>query len=104
MTTVVLTRVPRDLGWAQLVRAICRHAGVPVSSETYWERGYGDIAIDLGATGVDAARYAVELYTAVLGVEYTVVSDSPGRIKAAPEGVGSTRRGLTHRLLTQEGG
>lgn len=70
MTTVVLTRVPRDLGWAQLVRAICRHARVPVSSETYWERGYGDIHIDLGDTPAIEARYAVELHTAVLGVEY----------------------------------
>ena len=70
MTTVVLVRVPRDLGWAQLVRAICRHAGVPVSSETYWAHGYGDIHIDLGDTPAIDARYAVELYTAVLGVEY----------------------------------
>jgi len=76
MTTVVLTRVPRDLGWAQLVRAICRHAGVPVSSETYWTAGYGDIAIDLGDTPSDEARYAVELYTLPIGVEYRVF-DSP---------------------------
>lgn len=70
MTTVVLRRVPRDLGWAQLVRAICHHARVPVSSETYWTHGYGDIAIDLGDTPADEARYAVELYVAVLGIEY----------------------------------
>lgn len=70
MTTVVLTRVPRDLGWAQLVRAICHHARVPVSSETYWTHGYGDIHIDLGDTPADEARYAVELHVAVLGIEY----------------------------------
>lgn len=70
MTTVVLTRVPRDLGWAQLVRAIAHHAGVPVSSQTYWDRGYGDIHIDLGDTGVEAATYIVELYVVTFGIEY----------------------------------
>ncbi|MCG7285375.1 hypothetical protein MHY85_05215 [Cellulomonas sp. ACRRI] len=76
MTTPVLTRVPRDLGWAQLVRAICRHARVPVSSETYWTHGYGDIHIDLGATSAVEARYAVELYTLPIGVEYRILEDS----------------------------
>lgn len=75
MTTVILTRVPRDLGWAQLVRAICRHARVPVSSETYWTAGYGDIAIDLGDTTVSAAVYAVELYVLPIGVEYRILED-----------------------------
>lgn len=75
MTTVVLTRVPRDLGWAQLVRAICRHARVPVSSETYWTAGYGDIHIDLGDTPLDEARYAVELYALPIGVEYRVLEE-----------------------------
>lgn len=75
MTTVVLTRVPRDLGWAQLVRAICHHAGVPVSSETYWTAGYGDIAIDLGDTTVEAAIYAVELYVLPIGVEYRILEE-----------------------------
>lgn len=75
MTTVILTRVPRDLGWAQLVRAICRHARVPVSSETYWAHGYGDIAIDLGATPADEAAYAVELYVLPIGVEYRILSE-----------------------------
>jgi hypothetical protein len=75
MTTVVLTRVPRDLGWPHLVRAICAHVRVPVSSQTYWAHGYGDIHIDLGATSVAAAVYAVELYTLVLGVEYRVLEE-----------------------------
>ena len=87
MTTVVLTRVPRDLGWAQLVRAICRHAGVPVSSETYWERGYGDIAIDLGNTPAIEARYAVELYTAVLGIEYRLEEAHKSRGSVQVRGV-----------------
>lgn len=75
MTTVVLTRVPRDLGWAQLVRAICHHARVPVSSETYWTHGYGDIHINLGTTPAAEARYAVELYTLPIGVEYRILEN-----------------------------
>ena len=84
MTTVILVRVPRDLGWAQLVRAICRHARVPVSSETYWTHGYGDIHIDLGDTPVEAARYCVELYTLPIGVEYRVRLDTAERITTTP--------------------
>lgn len=76
MTTVILTRVPRDLGWAQLVRAICRHARVPVSSETYWAHGYGDIHIDLGTTPALEARLAVELYTLPIGINYRILEDS----------------------------
>jgi hypothetical protein len=75
MTTIILTHVPRDLGWAQLVRAICQHARVPVSSETYWTAGYGDTHIDLRDTTVVEARYAVELYTLVLGIEYRVLEE-----------------------------
>lgn len=70
MTTVVLHHVPRDPAWPQFVRAICRHVGVPVSTQTYWTHGYGDIHIDLGDTPAIEARYAVELYTLVLGIEY----------------------------------
>lgn len=91
MTTVILTRVPRDLGWAQIVRAICRHVGVPVSSETYWTSGYGDIAIDLGDVPVEAARYAVELYTAVLGVEYRVLEEGHNSVANAQD-TGLVRR------------
>ena len=91
MTTVVLIRVPRDLGWAQLVRAICRHARVPVSSETYWTHGYGDIHIDLGDMPVEVAMYAVELYTLVLGIEYRLedghktATDTQGRGVVQPK-------------------
>lgn len=91
MTTVVLTRVPRDLGWAQLVRAICRHARVPVSSETYWAHGYGDIHIDLRDTPVEAARYCVELYTLPIGVEYRILE----------EGHNSAVRPQSERLVTR---
>lgn len=86
MTTVVLRRVPRDLGWAQLVRAICHHAHVPVSSETYWTAGYGDIHINLRDTPADEARYATELYTLPIGVEYRVLEDhnnETGKLQAA---------------------
>ncbi len=97
MTTVILTRVPRDLGWAQLVRAICRHAGVPVSSETYWTASYGDIAIDLGNTSVLEARLAVELYTLPIGVEYRVLDSgdlyAPDNPQGRAQGFGVVRLG-----------
>lgn len=51
------------------------HAGVPVSSETYWNAGYGDIRIDLRDMTVDAAIYATELYTLPIGVEYRILED-----------------------------
>lgn len=75
MTTVILRRVPRDPAWPHLVRAICRHVGVPVSSEAWWTGGYGDVRIDLGDVGVDAARYAVELYVLATGIEYRIVEE-----------------------------
>lgn len=83
MTTVILRRVPRDLGWAQLVRAIAAHARVPVSSETYWAHGYGDIHINLGDTPVVEAVYATELYTLVLGIEYRVLEEGHNTVTEA---------------------
>jgi hypothetical protein len=91
VTTVVLVRVPRDLGWAQLVRAICRHARVPVSSETYWTHGYGDIHIDLGDTPAAEARYCVELYALPIGVEYRILE----------EGHNSVPKPQSERLVTR---
>jgi hypothetical protein len=75
MTTAVLYGLPRDLGTAQLARAIARHCRVPVSTETLWEAGRAEMRIDLGGTSADVAVYAVELYTLVLGVRYAILDD-----------------------------
>ncbi len=87
MSTVVLTRVPRDLGYHDVVRAICRHLDVPVSTETRWHEGHGDIHIDVPGRGVDQIRYAVELYVLVLGIEYRILEDMDrfGSVSQGPD-------------------
>lgn len=101
MTTVTLLHVPRDLAWPHLVRAICRHVGVPVSSETYWTHGYGDVRIDLGDVGVDAARVAVELYVLASGIEYRIVEDRNNSVTDS-QGVGLVRSDTTVVLVQSE--
>lgn len=76
MSTLVLIRAPRTLAYAQIVRAICRHVGVPVSSETYWAEGVGDIHIDLGGTTALEAEYAAELYLLTTDVRWRVLEDA----------------------------
>lgn len=101
MTTVTLLHVPRDLAWPHLVRAICRHVGVPVSSEAWWTGGYGDVRIDLGDVGVDAARYAVELYVLASGIEYRIVEEGDNRVTDS-QGVGLVRSDTTVVLVQSE--
>ncbi len=85
MTTLVLIRAPRDLQYAQIVRAICRHLGVPVSTETHWGHGVGDIHIDVGDAPVIEVVYAAELYLLTVGIEYRVLEDAN---KGRPRGTG----------------
>lgn len=75
MTTLVLIRAPRTLAYAQIVRAICRHVGVPASSETYWAEGYGDINIDLRGTTTLEAEYVAELYLVTTGIEWRILDE-----------------------------
>jgi hypothetical protein len=75
MTTAILYGLPRDLGTAQLARAIARHCRVPVSTETLWDHDRVEMRLDLGRTPAATATCAVELYTLVLGVRYAILDD-----------------------------
>lgn len=102
MTTLVLIRAPRSIAYAQIVRAICRHLDVPVSTETRWDHGYGDIHIHIhnnnGHIHNDAIQYAAELYLLTTGIDYRILSEDDNAGETA-QGHGPVQPETSVRLL-----